>query len=125
MNRLESLVDAFANMNAMSDPKSRAYQNRNPLLLKAFSPKHAKDADGYRIFRSFVSGYDNALIDLTIKCSGRSRFGLTPESPLVDLVKVFGNPATAATFIVRFLRKALGDESLTDTLPLKYFMEKE
>lgn len=125
MNRLESLADAFGAMNGSSDPKTKAYRNRNPLMLKAFSPKHTKDEAGYRIFRSYVSGYDNALIDLQIKCSGRSRFGLTPDSTLLDLVLVYDNPSTAIRYIQNFLRHALQNDAIDGHTPLKYFLEKE
>lgn len=123
MNRLEALADAFMVMNGFHDPKSTAYRNRNPLLLKAFIPKHTADDRGYRIFKSFVSGYDNGLLDLKIKCSGRSRSKLTPQSTLMELVKVYDNPATAAKYIVNVLRHSLSDDNITEKQSLIWFLE--
>lgn len=124
MNRLEALADAFMVMNGFHDPKSVAYRNRNPLLLKAFIPKHVADENGYRTFKSFVSGYDNGLLDLKIKCSGMSRSKLTPQSTLLELVKVYDNPATASKYVVNFLRQSLEDDCITDKQPLSWFLEK-
>lgn len=123
MNRLEALADAFMVMNGFHDPKSVAYKNRNPLLLKAFIPKHVADDKGYRIFKSFVSGYDNGLLDLKIKCSGKSRSKLTPDSTLLELVKVYDNPATASKYVKNFLRHALGDDTIDEKTRLGWFLE--
>lgn len=124
INRLEALTDAFMVMNGTHDPTSVAYKNRNPLLLKAFIPKHTADENGYRIFKSLVSGYDNGKLDLIIKCSGKSRSGLTPQSTLLELVKVYDNPTTASKYVVNFLRRSLNDDSITDRQPLNWFLEK-
>jgi hypothetical protein len=125
MTRIESLADAIMRMNGYHDPTSPAYRLRNPGMLRAFSTKHAKDENGYRIFNSFPSGYDNLCQDLRIKCSGNSHSRLKPEDTLVNLVQCYGNPATAATYLKKFLRKALGDESIYESTQLKWFLEDQ
>lgn len=123
--RIHALVDAFANLNGAHDPRSDAYQLRNPLLLRAFSPKHERDENGKRRFSSFASGYDNALLDVRIKCSGKSHSKLTPESTLVDLVCVYGNTPAAARMVKNFLRAALKDENVVESTRLGWFIEEE
>jgi len=125
ISRIQALVDAFAHLNGMLCPDSDAYRLRNPLLLKAFSPKHERDEEGRRIFSSFTSGYDNGIMDARIKCSGKSHSKIGPDSPLVDLVCVYGNPVTAARSVKNFLRRALNDENIMETTPLGFFLEDE
>jgi hypothetical protein len=122
--RLHALADAFANMNGAAGPTSVAYRLRNPLLLKAFSPKHIKDeTSGCRIFKTLTAGIDNGLIDLKIKCSGNSFSKIGPDSSLSDLVCLYGNPRSATRFIVNFLRHALEDETISDSIKLSWFLE--
>lgn len=123
MTRIEALCDAFCKMKGWHDPLSQAYQLRNPMMLRAFSPKHEKTEDGFRVFKSFSSGYDNGVIDLKIKCSGGSRAKLTPDSTLVDLVRCYGEPATAARYIKNFVRHALKDDTIAETQRLGWFLE--
>lgn len=126
INRIHALVDAFAHLYGFHDPRSDAYQLRNPLLLKAFSPKHQRDEQGRRVFSSFISGYDNAVVDATIKCSGKSHNrNLTPESTLRDLVVVYGNHASATRSIKNFLRAALNTEDVYESTKLGWFIENE
>lgn len=120
--RLDALADAFARLNCYHDPFSEAYKLRNPGMLKAFSPKHAKSENGFRVFTSFSSGYDNLRIDLAIKCSGKSNSRLTPENTLTDLVKCFGNTAAATRGVKNFLRHALDDMNIMESTPLSFFM---
>lgn len=122
--RLEALADAFSRMYGALDPQSDAYHLRNPLLLRAFNPKHERDPKGRRVFSSFVAGYENALLDLRIKCSGRSRAALTPASPLVDLVTTYGQPVSAVRYIVNFLRHALKDDTIRGDVRLGFFVEE-
>jgi hypothetical protein len=123
MKRIEALVDAIASLNGWKSPQSDAYFLRNPLLLKAFSPKHEKDEQGRRIFSSFSSGYDNATLDAAIKCSGKSYSKLTPDSTLVDLVCVYGHTAAATRAVKNFLRAALKDDTIVETQKLGWFIE--
>jgi hypothetical protein len=122
--RVHALVDAFAKLNGALDANSDAYKLRNPLMLKAFSPKHDRDEKGRRRFRSFTSGYDNGILDVQIKCSGKSfSKSVGPEAPLSALVCLYGNPVSATRYIVNFLRHALEDDTITESIPLAWFLE--
>ena len=123
ITRIEALVDAFSRQNGFHDPSSVAYRNRNPLLLKAFSEKHERDKDGYRIFSSVASGYNNAINDLQVKLSGKSRCKLEPTNTLKDLVRFFGSDASATRSVKNFLRHALDDENIYENTPLSFFLE--
>ena len=125
ISRIAALVDAFANLNAALDPKSDAYRLRNPLMLRAFHHKHDRDEKGYRIFKSFTSGYDIGVLDLRIKCSGKSFSKLTPQNTLKDLVCVYGNPPTATRYVKNFLRIALNDETISESQELAWFLGDE
>lgn len=123
MKRVEALADAFAKYNGVMDPLSDAYQLRNPGLLRAFNPKHERDEKGRRVFKHYIAGMENLLLDLSIKCSGKSRAKLTPESPLVDLCHTYGQPTAALKPIIRFLRHALKNENIPETINLGWFLE--
>jgi hypothetical protein len=124
-SRLNALVDAFANLNGAFDPLSDAYKLYNPLLLRAFSPKHERNEKGLRVFRSLPSGYDNGVLDVKIKCSGESfsKKQVGPDKPLTNLVCIYGNPASATRRIVNFLRHALEDDTITENTLLGWFLE--
>lgn len=124
ISRLEALVGALAKLHGALDPMSEAYRLRNPIMLKAFSPKHEKNENGYRVFNSFASGWDNAILDVSIKCSGGSHARLKPdEDTLINLVLCYGEPKTAATFVKKYLRHALNDENIMERTKLAWFME--
>jgi len=123
-SRIHALCDAFAKLNGALDPQSDAYRLRNPLMLKAFLPKHERDAKGRRVFHSFTSGYDNGVNDLKIKCSGKSFAPIGPDSSLADLVVLYGNPKPAARIIKNFLQIALNDPLIAESTPLSFFLEE-
>ena len=121
--RLHLLVDAFAKLNGLLDPQSDAYQLRNPLMLRAFSPKHDRDEKGRRQFRSIPSGYDNGILDARIKCSGKSYSKIGPENTISDLVVLYGHPASATRYVVNFLRHAAKDDTIPADVKLGWFLE--
>jgi len=128
VNRVEAIVDILGKLNGMSNPESEAYALRNPLLIRSFARpgKHETDEQGRRIFTSFLSGYKAALFDASLKIEGKSRAGLKPTDTLVNLLGVYGiKEAGGIKNVVVFLRKALKDESLSQTTPLSYFMEQD
>lgn len=125
MKRIEALADAIAAMNGALNPLSEAYRTRNPGLLKAFAPKHQRNEKGHRVFTSLVAGYENLLLDIRIKGSGQSRAKLGPESPVVDLLTTYGNPAASARYVVNFLRHALEDDSIPLGINLGWFLETQ
>jgi len=123
ISRISALVDALARLNGCHDPASRAYKNRNPLLLKAFSEKHIRDADGYRIFSSWAAGYNNSENDLQIKCNGKSHSKLQTTDTLKDLVKFFGSDGSATRGVKNFIRHALNRDDVYENTPLSFFVE--
>lgn len=125
INRIEALAAAFGRLNGVHDPFSKAFQLRNPLLLKAFSSKHERDEAGYRVFNSFSAGWDNALLDLKIKCSGNSHARLKTDDTLRDLVVCFGNTSAVTRSVKNFLRHALNDESISESQPLGWFLDDQ
>jgi hypothetical protein len=122
ISRIEALAGAFARLNAVHDPASKAFRLRNPLMLKAFNLKHEKDGEGYRVFNSFSAGWDNALLDLIIKCEGKSHSHLKTTDTLRDLVKVYGNDASSTRSVKNFLRLALTDEEIYENTELSFFL---
>lgn len=121
--RLEALAAAFGRLNTVHDATSKAFRLRNPLLLKAFNPKHERDEEGYRVFNSFSAGWDNALLDLAIKCEGKSHCHLKTTDTLRDLVKVYGNDASSTRGVKNFIRHALDTEEVYENTPLSWFIE--
>lgn len=123
VSRLEALADAIMKYSGYGDPESDNYRFRNPGSLRGFTDKHLTAPDGKRVFKSFLDGYQALLFDLKVKCTGKSNTRLTQESSLTDLMTVYGQPATSAKYIAKFLKRALDDQSITDKTPLKFFVE--
>ena len=109
LNKLEVLADAIAYYHKAHEPDSVAYQLRNPGKLKAISPKHPRTEEGFRLFNSYLDGYQALLFDLKIKCQGRSRATIV-ESNLNGLLQSYGQPQAAAKYIARQITKALKQE---------------
>lgn len=134
VKRIEALADCIAFMNGAGDPKSIAYQLRNPGLCRAHSFRQLSSVDdqGRRIFTSWIGGYRFLVQDLTWKCSGQTRAKgesgkLKPTSPLSDLLRSFRLSDIANQMIaVTFLTEALGsDPQITADTELKFFLEGE
>jgi hypothetical protein len=124
IKRIEALADALAVMNRAWDPESEAYKTRNPGLLKWHHTfRHPVNENFVRIFTSFIGGYRALIEDLRIKASGENRSKLKPDSPLLHLVRVYGQPDTAADYLVKFLRRALRDEEISPETKLQFFLE--
>ncbi len=124
VTRIEALMFALGNLNGAGDPRSVAFQCKNPLLLKPYSMKnHEQTESGVRVFKTFASGFDNCIHDLEVKCNGKSRTNLTPFSSLDDLVKHFGHRDATRT-VKNFLRAALGDDQITQNTQLRYFTDE-
>lgn len=121
MTRLEALLDAIAAFNGFKDPESHAYQARNPLMLKQF--ENGLYRDRLRRFGSFVHGYQAAIYDLNVKCSGKSRAKLDDPPTLQGLIRVYSLPDGTANYVARYLRKALKDEQIRESTELRYFVE--
>ena len=127
INKVEEIVDSIGKLfGCPNDPESEAYKLRNPLMLKSFARvgKHATDANGVRVFTSFLSGYKAACFDVQLKLEGKSRANVQPDSPLDALLACYGvKMGGAVDNITSFLRRALGDNSITRHTACSYFIE--
>jgi hypothetical protein len=128
LDKLEALADAIMKLNGWDDPTSQAYQDRNPLLLKAYSLSRAQAQDerGVRVFTSLLGGYRAALNDLFEKCGGRSRAKLMVDAPLRNLLGTYGlTHPIAHRRVTLFLRAALHLEEnvMHAGTPLGWFLE--
>jgi hypothetical protein len=127
VTKLESLLDAIALVNGVSDPVSLCYQLRNPLLLKSFAKpgRHAINTDGYREFTTLQAGLKAAQFDLELKLKGLSRAGLKSDDPLRNLLGCYGiKEREAIDDVVSFVRLAIRDETVNYLTPLKFFLER-
>lgn len=123
MNRIEALADAISACTGYQDPASEEYQCRNPLALKSYTVRHKKTDSGLRVFSNLESGHKAALYDLKVKCSGDSRARVREDSSLKELIRCYSMPNQTVDYVVVFLRKAIGDETISPETPLKYFAE--
>lgn len=125
IHKIEALADAISNYNGYKEPTHSLYQTRNPGALRAFSNRYPQTQDGFRWFTKAVDGYQAFTHDLEKKCSGTSYCGLKKESPLLELLRVYGMRDESARYIVKFLNKAFGEENLvSEETPVSFFMEK-
>ena len=131
IKRIEALADAIAFLNNAHDPKSEAFQLRNPGMFKVYSFKHLASSDnlGRRIFTSYIGGYRFLIQDLTWKCEGSTRAKgnngkLKASSHLADLLVAFKLNSEENLFtLVDFLITALGDESIGSETEISYFLK--
>jgi hypothetical protein len=124
ISRIEALADAISACTGYTDPASEEYQCRNPLSLKAYSVKHEKTESGLRMFKNLESGHKAGLFDLTVKCEGDSRARVGKDSSLKELIRCYSMPNQTVDYVVVFLKKALGDETISSETPLHYFVER-
>lgn len=124
MRRLEVLADAIMRYNGYVEGSGTAYDNRNPGLLRSFSPRQLCDENGYRLFSSFIDGYQALLYDLFIKLEGKSNSKLKPDDNLKALMRVYGYPESMARFVAKFVNRALDEQLVDEELtPLSFFVE--
>lgn len=122
--RLEALLDAIASVRGYTNPESYLYSIRNPLGIRSFSKpgKNEIDNDGVRVFDSDLAGRRACYYDLEVKVSGQSRAGIKPDDKLENLLRVYGlSEILGQNQVVKFLKRALKDESISRTTPLSYF----
>lgn len=126
VNKLEALLDALASLKGWHNPDSECYQLRNPLGLASFARvgKHEMDHQGRRIFQSSLAGMKACLFDLEVKVSGKSRAGLKEDDAIANLLRVYELTEKAGQQqIIRFLRRALKDQTVDLNTKLTYFRE--
>lgn len=126
VNKLEALLDSIAHLKGYStNPDSILYQIRNPLGIVSFSRpgKNEIDDDGRRVFASDLAGRRACLFDLDLKVKGESRAGIKPEDKLENLLRVYGvSELLGQQQVVKFLKRALKDETISRSTPLAYFV---
>jgi hypothetical protein len=128
INKIEALLDAIASLNGWHSPDSDAYQLKNPLLIQNYSlpGKNEIDEKGRRIFKTAASGLHSCLYDLSLKVKGESRAGIKKDDLLENLLRVYGvTQLGGQQQVVKFLRRALKDQSITVETPLSYFREEK
>ena len=126
VNRLEALHDGISSLRNFSNPESKSYQLRNPLLIRSFARpgKNEIDEEGYRIFDSSLAGTRACLYDIDKKVRGESRAGLKKDDLLENLLRVYGiKESLGMTQVVRFIKRALKTEDVSPQTPLAWFLE--
>jgi hypothetical protein len=126
VNKLEALLDAIASIKGWNNPDSLSYQIRNPLLVQSFSKpgKNVIDPEGHRVFASALAGIRACLFDLEIKIKGESRAGIDSNDKLENILRVFGvSEIGGQQQVVKFLKRALKNDSISRTTPLSFFLE--
>ena len=125
ITRIEALVDAIAHLKgSTTNPDGELFQIRNPIGIMSFSKpgKNEIDTSGRRVFKTWLAGYRASVFDCEIKVKGESRAGLKKEDNLSNLLRVYGlTEKLAHQQVVKFLRRALKDQSITTETPLTYF----
>lgn len=125
MQKVEALALSIAYQNGAFDPGSLAFRNLNPGNLKTYRPEKRVDSENYRVFSSWAGGFKALIADIQAKVSGKNQ-SLSSESELHELLLRRGfKTKMAQQPIIRFLRKALGDDALTVHTPISYFAETE
>ena len=127
VNRLEALLDAIASLKGWSNPDSKSYALRNPLLVQSFSRpgKNEISEDGSRIFASSLAGVRACLFDLELKVKGESRAGLKAEDKLENLLRVYGiTELGGQQSAIKFLKRALKTQDIKLSTPLTWFLEE-
>lgn len=131
IKRIEALADAIAFLNNAHDPRSDAYQLRNPGMFRVYSFKHLNSSDekGRRIFTSLIGGYRFLVQDLQWKCSGETRAKgndgkLKSTSNLSDLLVAFKLNTEENVFaLVDYLGQALHDDSINSQTEIGFFLK--
>lgn len=127
VNKIEALLDAIAHLKGYStNPDSALYQIRNPLGIMSFSRpgKNEIDDEGRRVFSSDLAGRRASLFDIELKISGASRAGIKAEDKLENLLRVYGiTEIGGQQAVVKFLKRALKNESISKSTPLAWFLD--
>ena len=122
--KFEILALAVSKLNGWDEPGTKAFQLRNPLLLRTYKPEKRADSEHYRIFSTIMGGFKAGVAELSARCSGKNP-RLTTENTLRDLLALYGiRTDLAVRRIVLFVRKALNDESVGADTKLGFFQEE-
>lgn len=87
---------------------SLTWRNHNPGALRT-SPFALGQRDGFAFFNDDDTGFFAMVWDLWMKSNGRTRTGLTGESTLRDLIRVYvAEPEPVVTNYVNFIQSRTG-----------------
>ena len=127
--RVEALVMAIGHLHGWShNPDSPSYQMHNPLMVRSFAlpGRHEINEEGVRVFKSSLAGLKGCIYDCSLKVAAQSRAGLKEDDKLANLLRVYGiSQVLGQKQVVRYLRRALSDESISVDTPLSYFRSLE
>lgn len=127
-HRIEALVDAIANLKgSTTNPDGQLYQIKNPTGILSFAKpgKNEIDLAGRRVFSSWLAGYRAACFDASIKISGQSRAGIKATDKLENFLRVMEiDHKLGQQQVIKFMRRALKDQSISVETPLTYFQEE-
>lgn len=125
VSRLEVCADAITKFSGYANPESDCYKVRNPGALKAFKVTQPSLPNKLRIFKSHLAGYEALIYDLEIKAKGGSTLsGLTADSPIQELFYSLGFKEEAVNSLLKFMRRALDDSSITPTTSIGWLLQE-
>lgn len=90
-------------------PTTRNIRNLNPGNLRPYQLGQTQDADGYRVFPSFVEGWSALVSDINYKL----KYHMHPTDTLLDFFALYApagdhnNPTLYARFVCSFMSGAL------------------
>jgi hypothetical protein len=96
-------------------------------MIQSFSRpgKNSITESGVRVFSSALAGLRAGLFDLTIKAKGESRAGIKKTDLLENLLRVYGvTELGGQQTVIKWLKRALKDQSINRTTPLSWFLEE-
>lgn len=99
---------------------SRSYRNHNPLNLRA-SPFAEGSNGGFAVFNTDMDGFAAARWDIRQKARGNTSSGLTGESTLRDLIKVWA-PSEDGNDPASYLQHVCHMTGFLETMKLKEFL---
>lgn len=116
---LMRLAEQMAIMEGWNIPTSLCRRNHNPLNLR-YSKYAIRIENNFAFFLTDEIGWGAGLWDLCMKCRGKTRTGLKPNSTIKDLIYVWAPPSeNVSDNYVNFVCEKLGIEK---TYKLKNFI---
>lgn len=122
--KFEILALSIAKLNGWDEPGQKAFDLKNPLLLRTYKPEKRADSEHYRIFSTIMGGFKAGVAELSARCSGKNH-RLSAENTLRDLLALYGiRTELALRRVILFCQKALADQSISANTKLGFFQEE-
>lgn len=114
---------AVGKLNGAFEPGTKAFELKNPMLLKTYRPEKKTDSEHYRVFTTFSGGIKAAISDVLAKTSGEPN-KLNEANTIRDLMHLYGFH-TDLSFkpMVAYLKRAFSDPDITPDTQISYFKE--